>query len=113
MILIMRLNPCVVLRHAIVFAPVVLACSAAPAQDAAPPAHELVATQVGQLPIILSAPHGGLAVIPGVAARKGDGLVKGPSGFVAARDGGTEELALALAVALENKMGKKPYLVAA
>lgn len=74
---------------------------------------DLIATQEGRLPIILSAPHGGQAEVPEVPARKGEGLVKGPSGFVTGRDSGTEELAHALAAAIEAKMGKKPYLVVA
>lgn len=85
----------------------------APAQEAKVAPSDLVAVQEGQLPIILSAPHGGLAKVPGVPERKGEGLVKKPGGFVTARDGGTEELAHDLSRAVEAKLGKKPYLVAA
>lgn len=74
---------------------------------------ELVAMQEGELPIIVSAPHGGLMTIPGVAERKGDGLVKGPSGFFTGRDTGTEELAYKIAASIEARMGKKPYFVVA
>ena len=94
-----------------------LLCIPAPnwssAQEKEPLGHPLVATQEGKLPIILSAPHGGLAAIPGVPERTGEGLPKGPSGFFTGRDVGTEQLAYALAAAIEAKMGKKPYLVAA
>ena len=69
--------------------------------------------QEGRLPIILSAPHGGTAEVPGVAPRKGDGLATGGAGFAAVRDGNTEELAYALSAAIEKATGKKPYLVAA
>src|SRR5690348_6939038 len=85
----------------------------APAQDAKPPVSELVTTQVGKLPIILSAPHGGTKEVPGLPERKGDGLPKGGKGFFAGRDTGTEELAHAVSAAIEKTMGQKPYLVAA
>jgi N-formylglutamate amidohydrolase len=78
-----------------------------------PPTSNLVTTQVGKLPVILSAPHGGTKEVPGVSPRKGTGLPVGGSGFFAARDGGTEELAAALSAAIEKKMGGKPYMVAA
>jgi N-formylglutamate amidohydrolase len=83
------------------------------AQEAPCASSDLVGTQLGQLPIILSAPHGGLKAIQGVPERKGEGLVKGPSGFVIARDGGTEDLAYQLAQAIEAKFGNKPYYVVA
>jgi N-formylglutamate amidohydrolase len=75
--------------------------------------HDLVATQEGELPIILSAPHGGAAGIPGVPERKGEGLPKGGSGFVTTRDTGTEHLAYETAAAIAAKTGKKPYYVVA
>jgi N-formylglutamate amidohydrolase len=74
---------------------------------------KLVLVHKGTMPIILSAPHGGLDGIPGVSERKGDGLVKGPSGFFTGRDTNTDRLALDIADALEAKMGKKPYVVIA
>lgn len=77
------------------------------------PGRDLVATQKGQLPIILSAPHGGTRDVPNVPPRKGEGLEKGSKGFFAGRDSRTEELAYALAEAIEKKMGKKPYYVVA
>lgn len=72
-----------------------------------------IVTQEGRLPIILSAPHGGQSEITGVPPRTGEGLAKGPKGFVTSRDFGTQELTLALAAALEARMGAKPYYVAA
>jgi N-formylglutamate amidohydrolase len=88
-------------------------CLPAQAQEPKAQPGDLVRTQEGMLPIIISAPHGGLAPIPGVPERKGEGLVTGPSGFVTSRDFGTEELARAIAGAVETKLGNKPYLVAA
>ena len=67
-----------------------------------------VFVQKGNLPIIISAPHGGNDVITGVPARTGVGV----SDFVTVRDGGTEELAYALATAIQQRFGKKPYVVA-
>lgn len=83
------------------------------AQEAKTPPSGLVRTQEGELPIILSAPHGGTAEIPGVPERKGEGLVKGSSGFFTGRDTGTEELAVDIAAAVEKRLGKKPYFVLA
>ena len=73
----------------------------------------LIATQAGALPIILSAPHGGSAIVPGVPVRKGEGIEKSGKGFVAVRDDGTEELAHEIATAIEQRFGKKPYFVIA
>jgi N-formylglutamate amidohydrolase/phosphoribosylformylglycinamidine (FGAM) synthase-like amidotransferase family enzyme len=78
-----------------------------------PEVARFVTTQTGQLPIILSAPHGGALVIPDVEAREGKGLAKAPGGFVTARDTGTEELAQEVSRAIEARFGKRPYLVAA
>jgi len=63
--------------------------------------------QKGNLPIIISAPHGGNDAIPGVPARTGAGV----SDFVTVRDTGTEELAYALATAIQQRFGKAPYVV--
>lgn len=83
------------------------------AQGTAAEPADLVTIQEGTLPIILSAPHGGTKDIPGVPARRGEGLEKGAKGFVVSRDTGTEELARAIADAIEKKTGKKPYMVVA
>ena len=72
---------------------------------------ELVMVQAGQLPVVLSAPHGGTLQIRGVEPRQGVGMATGPSGFFTGRDAGTSELAVALADAIEKRMGKRPYLV--
>ncbi len=70
-----------------------------------------VFTQSGELPIIISAPHGGTREIPGVGKRDGTGLPTGGSGFVTARDTGTEELAHEVAKAIQSRLGKRPYQV--
>lgn len=72
-----------------------------------------VLTQAGEVPIILSAPHGGKLDVPDVDVRKGEGLKTGGSGFVVSRDTGTEELAQQVADAIEKRFGKKPYFVIA
>lgn len=69
----------------------------------------LVATEQGQLPIILSAPHGGRVAIPDVAERTGDGV----SAFRTVQDVNTDKLVERLADALEKKLGKRPYTVIA
>ena len=76
-------------------------------------ATDFISIQKGDLPIILSAPHGGLQPIPGVPERAGEGLKKGGAGFFAGRDENTELLAAAIARALESRLGKKPYFVIA
>ncbi len=83
------------------------------AEEPEPPAHDLVAVQRGALPVILSAPHGGKLDVPGAVPRKGEGLEKGGRGFFTGRDTGTEELAYALSAAIEQRVGAKPYSVAA
>lgn len=72
-----------------------------------------VRIQTGDLPIILSAPHGGKLDVPNVDVRKGEDLATGGSGFVVSRDTGTEELAQQVAAAIEKRFGKKPYFVIA
>jgi N-formylglutamate amidohydrolase len=99
------------------FAALVIPFAAAtglPAQEpAAPPESPLVAASKGNFPVILSAPHGGTADIPDVPPRKGIGIPPGSNGFYPFRDGGTEELVVALATAVEAKTGKRPYTVSA
>jgi N-formylglutamate amidohydrolase len=74
---------------------------------------DFISVQEGRLPIILSAPHGGVLPIPDVPARGGDGIKKGGAGFFTGRDENTELLAAAIARALESRLGKKPYFVIA
>jgi len=72
---------------------------------------ELVLVKRGDLPVLISAPHGGTLKIAGVEPRTGEGMNQGPSGFFAGRDGGTEELAQAVIDAIEERIGKRPYSV--
>lgn len=74
-------------------------------------AEELLLIHEGDLPIIVSAPHGGQLTLASVPARTGDGLASGPSGFFAGRDIGTEELALEVVRQLERRFQGKPSYV--
>jgi N-formylglutamate amidohydrolase len=70
--------------------------------------------QTGELPIIISAPHGGTQPIPLVEeARHVQGKPTGGTGYVTARDTGTEELAGEVTKSIERHFGKKPYCVIA
>jgi len=68
-----------------------------------------VYVQKGNLPIIISAPHGGNDVIPGVPVRTGVGV----SDFTTVRDTGTEELAYTLATSIQQRFGRAPFVVVA
>jgi N-formylglutamate amidohydrolase len=72
---------------------------------------ELLQIHLGDLPLVISAPHGGTKAIPEVPPRKGEGLKTGPSGFFTGRDGGTEELALAVARELDERLPGSPSWV--
>ncbi len=76
-------------------------------------AGDYIVSQRGELPIILSAPHGGTKKLPGVPERKGVGIPKGGAGFSIAFDSNTDLLLLELASAIHAKFGKKPYFVLA
>jgi len=67
----------------------------------------------GELPIILSAPHGGQLDVPDVEPRRGENVNTGGAGYVVTRDVGTEELAAEVARAITRRFQKKPYLVVA
>lgn len=70
---------------------------------------KLFSVEVGDLPIILTAPHGGSKAIPGVPERHG----KEVDFFKSATDAFTDQLTEKLADAIEAKMGKSPYVVIA
>jgi N-formylglutamate amidohydrolase len=70
---------------------------------------ELVIVERGELPILISAPHGGREPIPGVDARRGESAKK----FVAVRDENTAELAEELADEIAVRLKKRPYVVIA
>ncbi|HEY3781979.1 MAG TPA: hypothetical protein VGL56_12915 [Fimbriimonadaceae bacterium] len=85
-------------------APILLAAYlTCPTQD------NLIQTQTGDIPIILSAPHGGRTPIPGMPERQGNGVSK----FVAVRDERTDELAELTSKDIERDIHKRPYMVAA
>lgn len=71
--------------------------------------NKLLTLWAGSLPVILSAPHGGREMIPGVAPRRGVGVPQ----FTVERDSNTAELAETLAVKLREKFGARPFLVVA
>lgn len=72
---------------------------------------ELLIIRHGDLPIIISAPHGGSLPVPGAIPRKGDGLETGAAGFRTSRDGGTEELALLVVKAIDKRLDGSPSCV--
>jgi len=75
-----------------------------PAEPELAPAAALVTAWRGDLPLILSAPHGGRVRVPGSKQRR-----RG----VTVRDEDTAELALLLAQKLTDELGAKPYVVIA
>ncbi len=75
-------------------------------------ADDLIKVEVGVVPIVISAPHGGRFAIADVPLRTGPGQDRAPGKFVTATDTNTDRLALAIAAAVEKKLGK-PHLVLA
>jgi N-formylglutamate amidohydrolase/glutamine amidotransferase PdxT len=71
--------------------------------------HPLVTSLAGDLPIILSAPHGGRDAVPDVPVRLGKGVEK----FVPKSDADTDRLTAELADAIAKVTGKRPYVVIA
>ena len=69
----------------------------------------LVTVEVGNLPLVISAPHGGTAAVPNVPPRKGNGVRQ----FTTVRDTNTDLLARALADRVYAETGKRPHLVIA
>ena len=74
--------------------------------------NEFLLVQRGELPIIITAPHGGSMAIPGVPKRLGPEGERKSGKFVTGQDVRTFELATATAKRVEEITGKKPYLVA-
>lgn len=74
--------------------------------------NEFLHVQRGELPVIITAPHGGSLAIPGVPKRLGPEGERTSGKFVTGQDVQTFELATATAKRIEAITGKKPYLVA-
>lgn len=70
---------------------------------------DLLTVQIGDCPVIVTAPHGGKRAIPNVPERRGDGVAK----FVAVRDDHTAELAEKLASELSRREFGRPHLIVA
>jgi len=96
-----------------------LLAAALPAQAADKAPADLVLVQVGTLPIILTAPHGGRDAIPGVETRDGKDKNKVAAsqaygGFVAGGgDFNTDILVQGMAAEIQRQTGHAPYLVMA
>jgi N-formylglutamate amidohydrolase len=86
-----------------------LSCVASRSASAQQQAIDLVTIEKGDLPLILSAPHGGSEAIPGVPERRGEGVDR----FTVKTDDNTDELTKLLADAVEKKLGQRPYVVSA
>lgn len=69
---------------------------------------ELLHAETGELPVILTAPHGGVQAVPGCGERTAIG-----SRFVTGPDYNTDRLARGIADELKRLTGKAPYLVIA
>ena len=69
----------------------------------------LIETVEGELPIVITAPHGGTMAIPGGIERSNTGAKQ----FVTVTDTRTDVLARTTAAEVENATGKKPWVVVA
>jgi len=70
---------------------------------------DLVEVVEGDLPIVITAPHGGTSAIPGSEERKDTSLPQ----FVTVLDTRTDELARVTASEVEKCFGKKPWVIIA
>ncbi len=86
---------------------VLLLCAPLRAADKIP--DDMLTRQAGELPILLSAPHGGRKPIPDCPARVGKNVPK----FVTVNDTNTDALARKVADEIEKVMKAKPYLAIA
>ncbi len=71
---------------------------------------EYIIIRKGDCPIILSAPHGGQKMVPGVPERRGGPNIEK---FVTTLDGYTKSTTLAIEEEIVNKLGRHPYVVIA
>jgi hypothetical protein len=74
---------------------------------------DLIDTQKGELPIIITAPHGGKMEVPDVPARTGVSLSGKVVKFTTVRDVNTDILARDIAKDLEADLHEEPYFVIA
>jgi N-formylglutamate amidohydrolase len=81
----------------------------AAAQYESAPVDGLVTAGIGNLPIILSAPHGGRQAVPGAPVRRGIGV----PWFTIQRDNNTAELTHLIALKLSERLGAKPFVIEA
>jgi N-formylglutamate amidohydrolase len=81
----------------------------AAAARGAEPSDPLIDVRRGTLPIIISAPHGGLEDVPGVPVRTNRDAFR----FVTGADVNTRELAHAIIREIEKRVDAKPYYVVA
>jgi N-formylglutamate amidohydrolase len=105
----MRLNPLAALLFLLNLAPLLAAQETAVKPVPASPRDMLITVEAGDLPILLSAPHGGTMPIPGIPVRAGKNVDR----FVTSRDGNVDKIALLTAKHLEKSLGGRPYLVIA
>jgi len=89
-----------------------LALTLAAFQCSAAQTNEFIHVQRGDLPILITAPHGGSMAIPGVPKRVGPEAERKNGKFVTSQDTRTFELAMATAKQVEALTGKKPFVVA-
>ena len=89
-----------------------LALALAAFQCSAAQTNEFIHVQRGDLPILITAPHGGSMAIPGVPKRVGPEAERKNGKFVTSQDTRTFELATATAKQVEALTGKKPFVVA-
>lgn len=73
------------------------------------PVNPLLKFSWGDLPVILSAPHGGREPIPSVSERRGAGV----PGFSVQRDNNTAELTHMISTKLGGEIGARPFAVVA
>ena len=71
-----------------------------------PTPSDLVFAQAGSVPILITAPHGGAAPVPGIEEQTSHAAAVG-------RDWRTDEIARSLMYRLEGLVGAKPYVVIA
>ncbi len=88
---------------------IIAICFIARSATAAEPVDPLIDVGRGTLPIVISAPHGGMVDMPGVPARVNVNAER----FVTGVDGQTHELAHKIVKEIEKQLGGKPYFVIA